>query len=107
DFQSFALPTELRHQSLKLRLQIYSIFIIHKTKRYKNCFCKFTSFILTMNLIIDIGNTFVKLAVFQESILKDKAVAPIDVFEKSFKKILKSYPKIQKCIMSSVGKLEI
>ena len=59
-----------------------------------------------MNLIIDVGNTFVKLAVFQDSILKEKAIVSLDVFEKSFKKILKSFPKLQKCIISSVGKLE-
>ena len=58
-----------------------------------------------MNLIIDVGNTFVKLAVFQESILKEKVVVSLEVFEKSFKKILESFPKLQKCIISSVGKL--
>jgi type III pantothenate kinase len=59
-----------------------------------------------MNLIIDVGNTFVKLAVFQDSILKNKTVVSLDVFDKSFKKNLKSFPELQKCIISSVGKLE-
>jgi type III pantothenate kinase len=59
-----------------------------------------------MNLIIDVGNTFVKLAVFQDAILKDKSVTSLDKFEASFKKILKTFPKLQKCIIASVGKLE-
>ena len=59
-----------------------------------------------MNLIIDVGNTFVKLAVFQDSILKNKTVVSLDVFDKSFKKNLKSFPELQKFIISSVGKLE-
>src|SRR5690606_21837089 len=59
-----------------------------------------------MNLIIDVGNTFVKLAVFQDAILKDKSVTSLDKFEASFKKTLKSFPELQKCIISSVGKLE-
>jgi|UniRef100_UPI00404B0975 type III pantothenate kinase len=59
-----------------------------------------------MNLIIDVGNTFVKFAVFQDAMLVEKTVASLDVFDKSFKKILKSYPNLQKCIISSVGKLE-
>ena len=59
-----------------------------------------------MNLIIDVGNTFVKLAVFQDTKMKDKTVVTLGVFESSFKKIIKSFPKLQKCILSSVGKLE-
>lgn len=59
-----------------------------------------------MNLIIDVGNTFVKLAVFQEYTLKKKTVVSLDAFEESFEKILKSFPELQKCIISSVGKLE-
>lgn len=59
-----------------------------------------------MNLIIDVGNTFVKLAVFQDAMLLEKTVVSLDKFETSYKKILNAFPKLQKCIISSVGKLE-
>lgn len=40
-------------------------------------FCKFASFVTYMNLVIDQGNTFVKLAVFENSRLVDLDSVPI------------------------------
>ena len=55
-----------------------------------------------MNLIIDIGNSRVKLAVYEEnSILVKKSILKKDFF-KNIKKILKEYPKIENGIISSV-----
>jgi type III pantothenate kinase len=60
---------------------------------------------LIMNLVIDVGNTFVKFAVFQE----DEVVfqSSVDMFqvEKEFKNILFKYNEIEDCIISSVGNL--
>ncbi|WP_040281483.1 type III pantothenate kinase [Psychroserpens damuponensis] len=59
-----------------------------------------------MNLIVDVGNTFVKFAVFSEDVLKEKLVGEINDFNELALGVLKIYPKIDKAIMSSVGILE-
>ena len=59
-----------------------------------------------MNLIIDVGNTFVKLAVFQNNSLISKKTCESKYFLKEFKKILKTHQDIAFGIMSSVGNLD-
>ena len=55
-----------------------------------------------MNLIIDIGNTRVKLAVYEENSLVYKYIVLKKYFFKSIKKTLNEYPEIKKGIISSV-----
>ena len=55
-----------------------------------------------MNLIIDIGNTRVKLAVYEENSCLNKFTILKEDFLKNVKNILKEYPKIKKGIISSV-----
>ena len=55
-----------------------------------------------MNLIIDIGNTRVKLAVYEENSCVDKYIVLKKDFLKSIKNILNKNPKIKKRIISSV-----
>jgi len=55
-----------------------------------------------MNLIIDIGNTRVKLAVYEENRCRHKTTLLKKDFFKSIKKILKKHPEIKKGIISSV-----
>ncbi len=58
-----------------------------------------------MNLIIDAGNTSVKLAIFKKTeIIHLESVAAYD-FIAAVKIIFKNYPKIQCAIISSVGAL--
>lgn len=59
-----------------------------------------------MNLIIDVGNTLIKFAVFQQDMLVLKKTEKIEEALKTFKIILKDYPSIKKSIISSVGKLD-
>ncbi|HLV15649.1 MAG TPA: type III pantothenate kinase [Xanthomarina sp.] len=59
-----------------------------------------------MNLIIDIGNTLVKFAVFQQDELVFQTSGEDNLFKNKFENILKKYPKIEKCIISSVGKMD-
>jgi len=59
-----------------------------------------------MNLIIDIGNTLVKFAVFQQDELVFQTSGEDIIFENKFESILKKHPKIDKCIISSVGKMD-
>lgn len=58
-----------------------------------------------MNLIVDIGNTLVKIAVFQNDTLLEKQTVEISEVDDLLKKIFRDYPNIQKSILSSVGKL--
>lgn len=58
-----------------------------------------------MNLIVDVGNTFVKFAVFHNDKLIHKVSFELSEFEKEFKKIKKEFPKLKIAIISSVGRL--
>ena len=56
-----------------------------------------------MNLIIDVGNSFVKTAVFQGDNLLEKEIIEKPEFEKKIQKIFQEYPKIHRKIISSVS----
>lgn len=56
-----------------------------------------------MNLIIDVGNTFIKLAVFSKDGLVEKETSEKGDFLKALKKISKLIPHWDHCIVSSVG----
>ena len=57
-----------------------------------------------MNLIIDVGNTYIKLAVFQKNELKERWVCERESFLEYHSKVLKSYSEINNVIVSSVGR---
>ncbi|MCX7546887.1 type III pantothenate kinase [Xanthomarina sp. F1114] len=59
-----------------------------------------------MNLIIDIGNTFIKFAVFQQDEVVFQSSVEENEVKNEFELFLKKYPKINKCVISSVGKLD-
>lgn len=59
-----------------------------------------------MNLIVDVGNTNVKLAVFKNKVLEEKQIVKNSNLISAVKKLHKSYPSIKKSIVSSVGKLD-
>jgi len=71
-----------------------------------SAFCMFTAYWFKMNLIIDVGNTFVKLAVFQDDVLFEKFTTKHDGFLASAERVLKKYPIISSGVISSVGKLK-
>jgi len=58
-----------------------------------------------MYLIIDVGNTFVKLAVFENNKLKNKQVVKLNKLLEETKHLKNSNLKIKQAIISSVGKL--
>ncbi|WP_296313705.1 type III pantothenate kinase [Winogradskyella sp. UBA3174] len=58
-----------------------------------------------MNLIVDVGNTFVKLAVFKETKLIHKVSFELSEFKKEYKALKKDFPKLNSVIVSSVGHL--
>jgi len=57
-----------------------------------------------MNLIIDVGNTYVKLAVFADNDLLANQSVTHENAPKVTKKIISDYPNLKKAIISSVGK---
>lgn len=58
-----------------------------------------------MNLIIDVGNSFVKLAVFQDGALLIKEVIDVKTLVKQIDALKEIYKPIERAIVSSVGKL--
>ena len=58
-----------------------------------------------MNLIVDVGNTFVKFAVFKDDELIYKVSFKLSEFKKQYKLLIKEFPKLKRSIISSVGRL--
>lgn len=59
-----------------------------------------------MNLIIDIGNSRIKTAVFQQGELKHSAVIDQNEFVPSIQKLHAEFPQIKDILVSHVGKME-
>jgi type III pantothenate kinase len=58
-----------------------------------------------MNLIVDVGNTFVKFAVFKNDELTYKVDFKLSEFEKQFRSLKHDFPNLNWAIVSSVGRL--
>jgi type III pantothenate kinase len=59
-----------------------------------------------MNLIVDVGNTFVKFAVFEDDTFLKKHNFKMNQFIPELNTLYETYPNLQNCIISSVGKLD-
>jgi type III pantothenate kinase len=59
-----------------------------------------------MILVIDVGNTQVKAAVFEQNTMLYKAIIPYSEGKNEVKKILKIFKKIKNIAVASVGKLD-
>ncbi|WP_127018614.1 type III pantothenate kinase [Flagellimonas beolgyonensis] len=59
-----------------------------------------------MNLVIDIGNTLIKYAVFENRRMVYDQVSESGLFLSKIKELFEHYPKINYAIISSVGKLD-
>ncbi|MFC0603007.1 type III pantothenate kinase [Winogradskyella pulchriflava] len=58
-----------------------------------------------MNLIVDVGNTFVKFAVYNDYDLVHKVSFELLEFKKQYNLLQKAFPKLKSAIVSSVGRL--
>ncbi|MDC8003015.1 type III pantothenate kinase [Aureisphaera galaxeae] len=56
-----------------------------------------------MNLIIDVGNTSIKLAVFVQDELAKRVVSLTETFSEDLEQLVEDFPSLQHCIVSSVG----
>ncbi|MCC1483173.1 type III pantothenate kinase [Winogradskyella immobilis] len=59
-----------------------------------------------MNLVIDVGNTFIKFAVFGRETLEHKVRFKSSHFIAEFKAVKEAYPNLKRAIISSVGNLK-
>jgi len=59
-----------------------------------------------MNLIVDVGNTYVKFAIFKDGKLKERMVGKLEGFKALVYKVFNDYPKIDRAMVSSVGQLK-
>jgi len=59
-----------------------------------------------MNLTVDIGNTLIKIAVFDKAKLMDKRTVQHLDFEKTIKNLKAEYPKIKQTIVSTVSNIQ-
>jgi type III pantothenate kinase len=59
-----------------------------------------------MNLIVDVGNTYVKFAVYNKGKLIEKVLGELNDFENCVADVLKHHLDINQAIVSSVGKLK-
>lgn len=79
------------------------IFNLYKTIIKKNQFVTSQSKIYTMLLAIDVGNTRIKAAVFEDDNLLELVVFTVLELQKNIQTILKSYPKVTDLLVASVG----
>lgn len=59
-----------------------------------------------MNLIIDVGNSWVKLAVYNQKQIVHHKVIPMEDLKREVQKALHAYPKIRYSILSAVAPVE-
>jgi len=59
-----------------------------------------------MLLVIDVGNTQIKAAVFEQNTLLKKEIIAYEDWQISLKKVIKKFSKISNLVVASVGKLE-
>ena len=69
-------------------------------------FVNFELSILDMNLIIDVGNTYVKLAVFKRHKLVLKEIVEEAKVVDTIKRTKRKHKSIKRAIVSSVGRLD-
>ena len=99
DFQSIALPTELRRQPYK---DGKSIKIFKKQSFFRYCFKVYDLYLCpALNLIIDIGNTSTKVAIFDNKNIIEETTDKLENIAKKIQKINETQ-QIKHCIISSV-----
>lgn len=58
-----------------------------------------------MNLIVDVGNSLIKYAIFNQECLVKKWIVTYEKFEEALEILKKEYPQINAAIVASVGRL--
>lgn len=82
------------------------IFNLSKTNNKKNLFVTLGTKNSIMLLTIDVGNTRIKAAVFEQNTLLEIFVFTKEELSNQIKNILNQFPKIQNLVVASVGEIE-
>ena len=102
DFQSFALPTELRYRILKCS-KYKRVFRFEQIITNKNLLVFLNIVLITfMNLILDIGNTLSKYSVFESDIIIDQGTWKSKGIVEEFEIWIKNNPECESIIVSDV-----
>ncbi len=107
DFQSIALPSELRYRFVRIAgAKIESFFVYPK-----DFFKKINSYLrngkkIKMVLTVDVGNTRIKAAVFEGSTVLENFIFERNELEKKITEILKKYQSCSDLVVASVGNVE-
>ena len=107
DFQSIALPSELRYRVVLIAgAKIESFFVYPK-----HFFKKINSYLrvdkkTNMVLAVDVGNTRIKAAVFEGSTVLENFVFEKNELEKKIKIILEKFQNCTDLVVASVGNVE-
>ena len=105
DFQSIALPTELRYRA-QCGCKYKMIFNLTKTNTKKKLFVTLGIKNNIMLLTVDVGNTKIKTAVFEQNTVVKIFIFDVEEFENRLRCILDEFKKIKKLVVSSVGNIE-
>ncbi len=106
DFQSIALPTELRYRA-DAGANIELFFTSPKLILKINHCVSLQHQILRMKLVIDIGNTLVKAAVFEQNTMMELEKFAKEELEKKLLNFFKNFPNIKDLVVSSVGNSDL
>ncbi|BFM43316.1 type III pantothenate kinase [Flavobacterium sp. CFS9] len=107
DFQSIALPSELRYRAVRIagaKIESFFVYPKHFFKKINSYLrlAKKTNMILT----VDVGNTRIKAAVFEGGTVLETFTFEKNELEKKIKKILEKFQKCSDLVVASVGNVE-
>ncbi|MBW1295470.1 type III pantothenate kinase [Aquimarina litoralis] len=59
-----------------------------------------------MNLVVDVGNTSIKIGVFDKDVIIHKETLELENFKKCILKLHQNYPSLDRAVLSSVGNIK-
>ena len=105
DFQSIALPSELRYRAIAgANIESFLVYPKHFFKKINSYLRNIKEYIMV--LVVDVGNSRIKAAVFEESMLLEHFVFTKIELQKNIDFILKKFKKVSDLVVSSVGDVE-
>ena len=105
DFQSIALPSELRYRAnAGANIESFLVYPKHFFKKINSYLCPIKK--PSMILVIDVGNSRIKAAVFEDAILLEVFAFTKIELKKKIQNILNKFEKVTHLVIASVGDVE-
>jgi type III pantothenate kinase len=107
DFQSIALPSELRYRlvlNAGAKIESFSVYPKHFLKKIYSYLRRNKK--VKMILTVDVGNTRIKAAVFEGSTVLENFIFEKNQLEEKIKKILEKFQNCSDLVVASVGNIE-